>query len=45
VLGTRAGIVMMSTALAWAALHYFLAARTLRRDLISAGARIRRESI
>lgn len=33
VLGTRAGIVLMSAVLVWAALHYFLAARTLRQDL------------
>ena len=37
VLRTRAGIVIMSTVLVWAALHYFLAARTLRRDLVTAG--------
>lgn len=33
VLGTRTGIVLMSAVLVWAALHYFLAARTLRQDL------------
>jgi len=44
VLGTRAGIVIMSTVLVWAALHYFLAARTVERDLIIASARIRREA-
>ena len=44
VLGTRAGIVIMSTVLVWAALHYFLAARTVGRDLITASARIRREA-
>ena len=36
VLGTRAGIVIMSIVLVWAALHYFLAARTLRCDLVTA---------
>ena len=41
VLGTRAGIVIMSTVLVWAALHYFLAARTLRSDLVTASARTR----
>lgn len=34
--GTRTGIVIMTTALVWAALHYFLSAKTLRRDLIAA---------
>jgi hypothetical protein len=34
--GTRTGIVIMTTVLIWAALHYFLSARTLRRDLIAA---------
>jgi predicted MFS family arabinose efflux permease len=37
VLGTRAGLVIMSAALVWAALHYFLAARSVRRDLGEAG--------
>ena len=41
VLGTRAGIVIVSAVLVWAALHYFLAARTLRRDLVAASARAR----
>jgi len=41
VLGTRAGIVIMSTVLVWAALHYLLAARTLRCDLVTASARTR----
>ena len=36
VLGTRAGIVIMTTVLVWAALHYFLSARTVQRDLIAA---------
>ena len=31
--GTRAGIVLVTLVLAWAALHYFLSARTLKRDL------------
>ena len=44
VLGTRAGIVIVSGVLVWAALHYFLAARTLRRDLVAASARARRET-
>ena len=38
VLGTRAGIVLVSAVLVWGALHYFLAARTLRRDLVTASA-------
>jgi hypothetical protein len=36
VLGTRAGMVIISAVLVWVALHYFLAARTLRRDLVIA---------
>ena len=40
VLGTRAGLVVMSAMLVWAALHYFLAARTLRRELAAANARL-----
>jgi predicted MFS family arabinose efflux permease len=35
-LGTRAGLVVMFAVLVWAALHYFLAARTLRQDLAAA---------
>ena len=45
VLGTRAGIVITSFVLVWAALHYLLAARTLRRDLVTAGARAHRQTI
>lgn len=31
--GTRAGLVIVTLILAWAAVHYFLSARTLKRDL------------
>jgi hypothetical protein len=34
--GTRAGIVIVTLVLVWAALHYFLSARTLQRDLLAA---------
>lgn len=36
VVGTRAGLVVMFAVLVWAALHYFLGARTLQRDLQAA---------
>jgi len=44
-LGTRAGIVITSIVLVWAALHYLLAARTLRCDLVTASARAHRQTI
>ena len=44
-LGTRAGIVITSIVLVWAALHYLLSARTLRRDLVTASARAHRQTI
>jgi hypothetical protein len=42
--GHRAGIMITSAVLVWAALQYFLAARTLRRDLVTASAGIRRRT-
>ena len=34
--GTRLGIIVVTCVLAWAALHYFVSARTMRRDLMDA---------